>query len=1320
MERIKPPSDLDVDSSSLKDTWKEWREAWELYCISSGLSEKDVKVQSATIQSVLGTKARRVLKTLPDMVEIATDRTVAGILAALETYCIPRQNVTYERYLFRMATQGDRPFDMYLTELRRKAEGCEFGLIKESLIRDQIILGTNSPSLRERLLRTTDLSLEKAISSCRIAEQSKEHSKILSNEAGSEVDSVKRSQPNTTQYKKSQESSLNTSNKINNCKYCSSSHDRGKCPAYGQTCHNCNGRNHYARCCKRPQKQVRGVEYESAQDQYSLNPRTDHTEHGLFIGEVRGNNRKNIQSTLLVNDIPVEFKLDTGAECNILPENLVCKLNGEIKPTSVLLTSFGGHSLDTIGMCYINTKSSKAQSSTLIEYYIVANNVKPLLGLESCLQLGLISINQGVDKIGVNVVDRVQQKSDILDEFEDVFQGLGCVDGEYEIQLDKSVPPIIQGQRNIPMRLTDKLKSTLNNLERQGVISKVDEPVDWVSNLVIVEKKDGSLRICLDPPNLNEAIRREDYKPPTFEKISSTLNGCKIFSVVDMSNCYWHQRLTENSSFLCTFNSPVGRYRFKRMPFGISCASEVAQKMVEKHFGDIQGALPIYDDIIIAGRNEEEHDAVLRKVLSRARERNIKFNRSKIQFRVNRVKYMGEMVSEDGFSPDPDKISAILDMPKPTCKQDLQRLLGMINFLAKYVPNMSDLTQSLRSLLKKDIRWEWHPEHDTALVNLKKALISAPVLRFYDINQPTTLQVDASKGGLGACLLQNERPVAYASRALTSAEQNYAQIEKELLAIVFGCERFNMYTYGTEVEVLSDHKPLESIFKKPLFKVPPRLQRMRLRLQRFRIRVRYVPGKFLYIADTLSRAYDSSKVPENNDMHEDMENLIHAVIKSLPISDQKLKELREINKNDETFDIISKFCQEGWPTKKSDVPLSAKPFWNVRNEIFIVDGILLKDNRIIIPSVWRSDILEKVHTGHLGIEKCKAKARQTIYWPNMSKDIEEMVSRCQDCLTHQNKQPKEPMLAREIPHLPWQVIASDILEFKSTNYVVVIDYYSKYIEAMKLTNKTATNVIKNLEIIFSRHGYPERMIADNMPYNSREMRSYATDRGIVIATTSPTYSQSNGLAEKAVHIVKNVLKKGCDLNEGLMEYRNTPLSNFPYSPNQMLLSRQIRTKLPVHPNVLLPQVRSDVRRLLQERQNKVKMFYDRGAKDLKKLSEGDNVRFRKPANKYYSPARVTAKHASAPRSFLITDETGRVYRRNRRDLNISREPPVRFKQEFESETELNQVDDSLNQLDNSYVDLAQDQVVDTGHQEIRRSTRSKLPPEWHKDYVFST
>ena len=314
MERIKLPSELDIDSLNLADVWEEWKEAWELYRISSGLHEKDAAIQLATIQSILGTKARRVLKTLPNIPGDITQRTVGGILTALETYCVPRKNTTYELYVFRMTIQEDRSFDIFVTDPRRRAEYCDFGAIKDSLIRDQIVVGINDPKLRERLLRDTDLTLEKAVKLCRITEQSKEQSKIFispTTQTGN-IDAVKKGEPPVDTVKSKNEDSR----RIMKCKFCATSHDRGNCPAYGATCHKCNGRNHYARCCLKSSKngteerRVRHVEVEEHENNELL--------EGLYMADIQGTTRRNIQSVLLVNDIPVSFKLDTGAKCNII------------------------------------------------------------------------------------------------------------------------------------------------------------------------------------------------------------------------------------------------------------------------------------------------------------------------------------------------------------------------------------------------------------------------------------------------------------------------------------------------------------------------------------------------------------------------------------------------------------------------------------------------------------------------------------------------------------------------------------------------------------------------------------------------------------------------------------------------------------------------------------------------------------------------------------------------------------------------------------------------------------------------------------------
>lgn len=229
----------------------------------------------------------------------------------------------------------------------------------------------------------------------------------------------------------------------------------------------------------------------------------------LHIEEIQGSTRKIVQSDLLVNNIPVTFKLDTGAECNIISMRLANELNAQIEPTNMFLKSFGEHQLETVGKYFLDTKVNESKGSTSFEYYVLQDNVRPLLGLESCLKLELISVNNNVEQIALSV-DEVQKKCSLLDEFQDVFVGLGCVEGEYSVKLKATSHPTIQPQRNVPLRLRDKLKETSENLERKNIIAKVEESVDWVSNLV--EKSSNTLRLYLDPPDLNEVIEKEDSK----------------------------------------------------------------------------------------------------------------------------------------------------------------------------------------------------------------------------------------------------------------------------------------------------------------------------------------------------------------------------------------------------------------------------------------------------------------------------------------------------------------------------------------------------------------------------------------------------------------------------------------------------------------------------------------------------------------------------------------------------------------------------------------------------------------------------------------
>ncbi|GBO23467.1 Transposon Ty3-I Gag-Pol polyprotein [Araneus ventricosus] len=356
-----------------------------------------------------------------------------------------------------------------------------------------------------------------------------------------------------------------------------------------------------------------------------------------------------------------------------------------------------------------------------LKFVVVNVSSRPILGLSACQKLNLIKKIEQVETIS---------KDSIMDQYSEVFNGLGEFPGKpYHIEIKSEIKPVINAPRRVPQSLHKELEKTLNELVQLGIVSPVNKPTEWVNSLVIVEKPNGKLRICLDPRNLNKAIKREHYVIPSVDEIISRLEGKQCFSVLDLKEGFWQVPLDKDSAELCTFNSPFGRYEFNRLPFGICSAPEVFQKKNQKLYGDIKGVEIYFDDLIIAGKNKEEHDKILVEVLERAKENNIKFNPNKFQFRIEEVKYMGLLVSKDGIKADPSHVRAIKEIEKSTSKNDIKRLLGMVNFLSKFIPNVSAVTSPLRVLLKKDIEFQWNYDQETSFEEIKRLISSTPVLK---------------------------------------------------------------------------------------------------------------------------------------------------------------------------------------------------------------------------------------------------------------------------------------------------------------------------------------------------------------------------------------------------------------------------------------------------------------------------------------------------------------------------------------------------------------------------------------------------------------
>ena len=850
MEGIKI-NPLDLNSDNLSESWRRWSQTMKL-TLTGPLSKRTNKEKCAFFLLYIGQEARDIFNTWT-LAQNEEDKPDV-LFEKFEEYFKPKKNLTVLRHKFNSRIQGaTETADQFITDLKLLSLDCEYGALREEMIRDRLVVGIFSEEVKEKLLQEAELSLDDAVKTIKAVEGSKNHIRSMGNGVESSIDAVKKKMQHT-KVKHQVNKKMSNSQQ---CGRCGERHMKGQCPAQGKKCLKCSKRNHFAKMC-RSRKDIHGIDKPYESDNSDCETGGAH-----FIGSVhKAECRNEATVTLLLGEqkSQLKFKLDTGAQVNIIPEKWFKKLKlpeARVHSTTTRLTGYGGLNLKVKGMCDI--KCTHKDSVKTCSFYIVKTDSPAVLGLQSCIDLGLIQLIMSVsESSGI---------SEILDKYQNVFKGLGRLNNPYNIKIDKSVTPVIHPPRRVPAALRDRLKSTLDEMEQMEVIRKVDEPTDWVSSVVIVEKPNSNkLRICLDPKDLNNAIKREHLELPTLEEITSRMAGAKVFSKIDLNHGYWQQTLDEESQLLTTFNTSFGRYCYRRLPFGIKCAQEVFQKRISQHFDNIPGVETEIDDILIWGATDEQHDKRLEEVLKRCAELNLTLNKEKCRFKVQSVTYLGNIISADGIKADPEKVRAISEMPPPTDRKGVERLLGTVNYLAKFVPNMSTVMEPIRVLLRKDTEFSWMKPQEEAFAKVKSILSQAPVLQFFDVKKPVRISCDASKSGLGAVLLQENRPIAFASRSMTDAETRYAQIEKELLAVVFGMERFHQFTYGQEVVVENDHRPLEQIMKKKLSAAPPRLQRMLLRLQQYNFKLEYKPGKELIVADMLSRAYTSDAESSTEDV----------------------------------------------------------------------------------------------------------------------------------------------------------------------------------------------------------------------------------------------------------------------------------------------------------------------------------------------------------------------------------------------------------------------------------------------------------------------
>ena len=1221
-------------------------ERFNLYITANDISDSK---KTAVLLSAVGSTVYKTVKSLSEPTPV-TDKSFKELCDMLIAHYGPKRLVIAERFRFYKRDQKlGETVAQYAVELQTLASPCKFGSFLDEALRDRLVCGIRSEYIQKHLLTKDGLTFQKAIELAKTLETATKDLKDIKNT--NETATVQALKVRPGKPRRGQHTGSNTAPPAkphpttatcNNCGYAAT---HQTCPARGQQCKHCSKTGHFARVCRSKRRHTRAIQIDAVDsDDPSL---ADDSE--LFVGAIH-HDQPLIddvwRQTVYVHGQTVSFLLDTGSEVNILPMAIFRVLSfpdKSLQPSPTRLSGFFGGKAVPLGqtqlMCQVKGKTQPLP-------FLILEKGEPVLGKQACESLGLLK----------RVYTLISHDS--------VFEGPGYMHSHpVNIKIAEDATPYsVNVPRRIPLPLMPQLKKELEKLEAQGIIQRINVPTDWCSPIVIAPKKSGNIRLCVDLRQLNKAVARERFIIPTVEEVLGRICGAQIFSLLDAKHGFWQVPLTDESQKLTTFITPFGRFCFRRLPFGITSAPEMYQRIMSDLLAGIPGVVVYMDDVLITGHTKEEHDDRLQQVLQTMQHAGLKLNKDKCKIAQTRVDFLGMKLDKDGIHPDPAKVAAVIQMAPPTTKEEVKRLMGMVNWLARFIPSASSVAAPINDLLRGNVNWTWGPSQQSAFRNIKKLLTSAPTLAFYDPYLPTMISADASSYGLGGCILQQHdeqwKPVAYCSRSLTSAERRYAQIEKELLATVWSCERYYVYLRGLHITVQTDHKPLVPLINnKDLCDVPLRCQRLLMRLMKYNCSAVYTPGKCLVVADTLSRAPLKSQSDTADNLEDEVEAHVNMITKHWPVSSGKLAEIARETTLDDTLTIVTAYVSNGWPKHAKDVEsASVRGYWEDQDKISSIDGVLTHGNRIIIPEKMRPDLLQKIHEGHQGISKSRLRANQAVWWPGIGTDIAEYIKKCQHCQTKQPTQRSEPLISTPLPDRPWQRIACDLADVKGKQFIILVDYYSKWIEVHHLHKTTSLSVINYMKATFARYGIPEIVMTDNGPQFQGDFKQFAKDYDFQRVTSSPNYPQANGQAEKAVHIAKMILQQP-DPVKALMTYRSTPIPALGVTPARLMMGREIRTTLPILPLNLRPKIAS--RKQLKEADKSTKSksalyFNNRhGAKPLDELKPGDDIRVHTKSG--WSPIGKVIRKAGPPRSYIVNIQ-GAEYRRNRRQLMLVPKP----------------------------------------------------------------
>lgn len=1294
--------------------WTQWHRLFKNYLLASGSDVHSSARRKALLLHCLGVEGQRLYYALPHTAgkeESGPSDEYDAAVATLDAYFTAKTNIVVERHRFGQRTQlPGETAAAFVTALRELALSCNFGEQTDDFIRDQLVAKTSNHVLRERLLlEGTSLTLERALTISNNIEEATKYSLELQSSAASIQKVDKHQMPARTEARM-------PSSQHKACFRCGSSRhlaDSKTCKARDKTCSKCGKRGHFQRVCRSGMPDERALAVREVD--------TCNISEDLNVLLLARQKKAAIHVDTLVQDVPVRLLVDTGSAVSILSAVTYSRLKcPPVQPTSAALYDFSRRRISTEG-CLTAPVFFQGRHAEIL-FYVVKGGTD-ILGIDAIEALRL-HIN-GMSLQCTNITQAPQGLDpELFSEFSTLFDGkLGlAANFIHKVKIRQGVTPVAAKLRRLPFSVRDAVREELQRLEQNDVIEKVDAS-EWVSPIVVVAKKNGKIRICVDLREPNKAVVIDKFPLPHTEELLHKLHGAKYFSKIDLAAAYHQVLLSPESRELTTFITDSGLYRFKRVCFGLASAPSAFQKMMVTILQKCKNTLCYIDDVIVFGSTPEEHFKNLKQVLHLIAKSGLKLN-DKCIFNVQEIEFLGHMISHQGIRPLQSNIDAIKAAPAPTDISTLRSFLGMVGYYAKFVPDYAVLVEPLRELLRKNSTFTWNPARQACFEQLKSTL-STRCLQLFDPVGDIIVTTDASSIGLGAVLQQTRNDelvtISFASRRLTPQEQKYSVGELEALACLWACEHWRVYLWGRPFTLRTDHQALTTLLStKGVGRRPFRIARWHARLLAYNFTIEFQKGDKNTVADALSR------MPLPVQVEEEETGETVCVVSPCVTHGEFVAETMQ----DQLLQQVMKWVTSTWPAVKT-LPADAVPFYRVRTELSVVGDLLLRGDKFVAPSSLVGRLLDAAHESHPGITRTKQRLREQYWWPAMCKQVEQLIASCGVCqsVDKSAKPVTPPLQPVAFPSAPWQKLGIDIVgPFANVSAdcrfaITAIDYFSKWPEVCFAARVTATTVISFLRSIFSREGYPDEIVSDHGPqFTACEFDSFLKERSITHTYSAVYHPQANGQVERFNRVLKEYVqvctRERRSLKEAITEYlgvyRFTPHATTGVKPSVLLHGRHPRTKLDLvgapgkqffqDPHAAMEAVRSRVK----QKQQASKTYTDRRrAAKQSPLTTGQPVRIRLPdhvpkgAVSYSSPFTIIDQCGQD--TYKLSD--GRTWNRNRLVPCPRPATPVE-----------SSCCDSPNDSDDAPQPSNLGASVSRDLPELRRSTRLRRPPSWLKDY----